>query len=137
VATDHANDADSVAVLAARVVVELTHSRIERIANRNVDVGVRGIVGPFARDYQLLARNMDVDTYVKTTAVDVVSVWRFNNHSATRDSASITLELLLSFLPDSGLNGVRLLHVFVRDLERYLHALLLERSSRNHNASHV
>ena len=106
------------------MIVELARDRVERIADRDVDIGVRGILRAIAVDDQLFARNMDVDPDLVAVAVRLMAMRSLDDDPSTRDSPGVPLQLLLRLFADSGLDGLGAIHVLEGDLERNLHAHL-------------
>jgi hypothetical protein len=86
---------------------------------------MRWVIAALAGDHQLLTRDVNVYAHIETTTVNLMPVRGLYYHSATRDPASVALELFLGLLSNASLDGIRLFHIFVTDLERNLHALLL------------
>jgi hypothetical protein len=108
--TSTAAEQTSVLALALQLVVELPAGRIEGVADRDVDVGMRWIAG-FASDHELFAWDVDIDANVEAAAMRVMSRRRFDDDATTGDPTRVTLELLLGFFFDPSFDGFGFLHV--------------------------
>jgi hypothetical protein len=108
------------AALDAKVILKLTASGIECIADRNVHVFVGMVLGGIAGYDDVAPRDMHVDGHAEQLALPVMLVRGIHGYAATDDAICEFLELR-SALEDRGFDGFGLDRIVKVNFKRYLH----------------
>jgi len=107
------------AAQAPGIVVELAPGRIEGVAQGDIHVFV-----PVAVHHDFAARHADVDAHVEEFSLMLVLVRHFHHHPAGHDGLEEGLQFL-GLVADMRLEGIGMLDIAKRDLQRRFHLVVL------------
>jgi hypothetical protein len=108
------------AVLTPGVIFELTTQGVERIADRDVGIFMRVVLGRVAANDEFAPRQSAIDTDMEKVALVMVMMRRIDDYVTGGDPIKHPFEPL-SPLADAGFEGCRWLHVTKGDLHRVEH----------------